>query len=241
MNGRRYYGRTPPNKQFRVLLGIIYTANNIRDYLYNKCFADAKKIINLFSDLYMFVPKIETGRLLMRMYKPEELEIVYKMLSDKNVTRFYPPGFTIERADVLSSMPRRLGRWRDHGFGQLGVFEKESGKLTGYCGLQYFDSTPEVELFYGFFKEFWGKGYATEAATAMLRFGFEQTNLDKIAAGTHPDNFVSQKVLTKIGMEKFVGLKRFYNIDSVYFSILRGNYKPDETAKYAVSFTEIND
>lgn len=132
-------------------------------------------------------------------------------------------------------------RWREQGFGQLGVFEKDSEKLIGYCGLQYFDNTPEVEIYYGFFKDFWGKSYATEAAKAMLRFGFEQTNLDKIAAGTHPDNFASQKVLQKIGLEKFDGLKRFYNIDSAYFSILREDFIPDDAAKYAVSYTEIDD
>lgn len=189
----------------------------------------------------MLLPEIETERLLLRMYMQEELEIVYKMLADKDVTRFYPPGFSIKREDVLSSLPRRLKRWREQGFGQLGVFEKKSGKLTGYCGLQYFDSTPEVEIFYGLFKEFWGKGYATEAAKAMLRFGFEETNLDKIAAGTHPDNFASQKILQKIGLEKHDGLKRFYNIDSVYFSIFRADYKPDETTKYVLSRTQIDD
>jgi RimJ/RimL family protein N-acetyltransferase len=189
----------------------------------------------------MLLPRIETGRLLLRMYRAEELEIVYKMLADKDVTRFYPPGFSITRADVLNSLPRRLERWRENGFAQLGVFEKESGKLTGYCGLQYFDDTPEVEIYYGFFKDFWGKGYATEAAKAMLRFGFEETTLDKIAAGTHPDNFASQKVLQKIGLEKHAGLQRFYNIDSVYFSIFRKDYKPDETAEYILSRTKIDD
>jgi RimJ/RimL family protein N-acetyltransferase len=189
----------------------------------------------------MLVPGIETERLLLRMYRPEELETIYQMLSDKNVTRFYPPGFTITREVVLASMPRRLEVWRERGFAQLGVFEKETGNLVGYCGLQPFDKTPEIEIYYGYFKDAWGKGYATEAARAMLRFGFEETTLDKIVAGTHPDNFASQKVLEKIGLEKQEGLRRFYNIDSVYFSILRQDYKPDETAKYVLSRTEIDD
>jgi ribosomal-protein-alanine N-acetyltransferase len=189
----------------------------------------------------MKIPKIETARLLLRMYVWEELEIVYKMLADKDVTRFYPPGFSITREDVLASMPRRFERWRKRGFAQLGVFEKENENLIGYCGLQYFDNTPEVEIYYGFFKNAWGKGFATEAAKAMLRFGFEETNLDKIVAGTHPDNVASQKVLQKIGLKKHEGLRRFYNIDSVYFSILREDYKPDDADEYELSWTEIDD
>lgn len=188
----------------------------------------------------MLIPKIETERLLLRMYKPEELEIVYKMLADKNVTRFYPPGFTITRENVLASMPLRLEKWRERGFAQLGVFEKKNENLIGYCGLQYFDNTPEVEIYYGFFQNAWGKGYATEAARAMLRFGFENTNLDKIVAGTHPGNTASQKVLQKIGLKKHVGLRRFYNIDSVYFSVIRNNYKSD-AAEYDLSWTEIGE
>ncbi|MGC2237921.1 MAG: GNAT family N-acetyltransferase [Pyrinomonadaceae bacterium] len=188
----------------------------------------------------MRLPIIETKRLLLRMYKPEELEIVYKMLADKDVTRFYPPGFSITREDVLASLPRRVERWRERGFAQLGVFEKENENLTGYCGLQYFDNTPEVEIYYGFFKDSWGKGFATEAARAMLRFGFEETNLDEIVAGTHPDNFASQKVLMNIGLKKHEGLRRFYNIDSVYFSISREDYKPDEV-EYDLSWTKIDD
>ncbi|MET0753512.1 MAG: GNAT family N-acetyltransferase [Pyrinomonadaceae bacterium] len=188
----------------------------------------------------MRLPIIETKRLLLRMYKPEELEIVYKMLADKDVTRFYPPGFSIAREDVLASLPRRLERWRERGFAQLGVFEKENENLIGYCGLQYFDDTPEVEIYYGFFKNSWGKGFATESAKAMLRFGFEETNLDEIVAGTHPDNFASQKVLTNISLKKHEGLRRFYNIDSVYFSISRENYKPDN-AEYDLNWTKIDD
>jgi len=188
----------------------------------------------------MRLPVIETERLLLRIYKPEELETVYKMLSDKDVTRFYPPGFRITREDVLSSLPRRIKRWRERGFAHLGVFEKENENLIGYCGLQFFDNTPEVEIYYGFFKDFWGKGFATEAAKAMLRFGFEETSLDKIVAGTHPDNIASQKVLTNIGLNKHEVLRRFYNIDSVYFSIFREDYQTD-ASKYDLIYTEIDD
>lgn len=189
----------------------------------------------------MPIPRIETERLVLRMYQPTELETVYRLLADKDVKRFYPPGFSVTREQIVDGFPRRMDGWRAQGFGQLGVFEKKTGEMLGYCGLQFFDATPEVEIYYGFFQKAWGKGIATEAAAAMLRFGFEETHLDKIVAGTHPDNFASQKVLEKIGLIKYPELKRFYNIDSVYFSILRQNFRPDPTAAYVLSWMEIDD
>jgi ribosomal-protein-alanine N-acetyltransferase len=190
----------------------------------------------------MLLPKIETERLWLRMYRRAELETVYRLMTDREVTKFFPtpPGHVIEREDVLASLPRRVERWRAQGFGQLGVFEKTCEKLIGYCGLQRLDKTPEVEIYYGFFKDFWGKGLATEAAKAFLRFGFEEIKLEKIVAVTQSKNFASQKVLLKIGLKQESESRRFYNADLNYFSLLRARYKPD-AAEYNLSTTEIDD
>jgi ribosomal-protein-alanine N-acetyltransferase len=155
------------------------------------------------------------------------------------VKRFLPD-YPVEKEDVLASLPRRLQRWREQGFAQLGVFEKATEKLTGYCGLQYLDQTPEVEIYYGFFKPFWGKGYASEAAKALLRFGFEEAGLEKIVGATHPENFASQGVLRKSGLKQEKDLRHLYGEDSVYFSLLREDYKPGN-ATYNLSFTKIDD
>lgn len=188
----------------------------------------------------MLIPKIETERLLLRMYNADELEDVYRLITDPDVRRFLPD-YTIEKEDVLTSLPRRLERWREMGFAQLGVFEKASEKLTGYCGLQYLDKTPEVEIYYGFFKGFWGKGYATEAAKALLRFGFEEAKLEKIVGATHLENFSSQNVLKKIGLKQEKELRQIYGVDSVRFSLLRTDYKPDDAEKYDLTYTKIDD
>lgn len=176
------------------------------------------------------------------MYRADELETVYQLTTDPDVTRFFPtpPGCVITKEDVLSSLPRRLERWRAQGFAQLGVYEKTDEKLIGYCGMQYLDKTPEVEIYYGFFKEAWGKGLATEAAKAFLRFGFEELKLEKIVGVTQPKNFASQKVLLKIGLKQEQELKRFYKADLNYFSLSRAEYKPG-AAEYVLRLTEIDD
>lgn len=191
----------------------------------------------------MLLPKIETARLLMRMYQPDELETVYRLVTDADVRTYMPapPGYVITREDVLSSLPRRLARWRERDFGQLGVFEKAGEKLIGYCGLQQLDKSPEIEIYYGFFKEAWGKGYATEVAKAFLRFGFETVKLEKIVGVTHPENLSSQKVLRKIGLQQEKDLRRFYKADVTYFWLWREDYQPDAAEKYELGFTEIDD
>jgi RimJ/RimL family protein N-acetyltransferase len=181
-------------------------------------------------------PQIETERLLLRTYKPDEMEKVYELCSDKDVTRHFPPYFKIEKKEVLASLPARLQRWRTQGFGQFGVFDKANENLIGYCGFQYLDQTEAVEIYYGFFKKYWGKGFATEAARAALQFGFEQVKLSEIAAVTHPDNIESQNVLRKIG---FTGGEEaeFYKMPVIYFEIAAQQFEPDN-AFYNLSFTE---
>ncbi len=186
----------------------------------------------------MLLPKIETERLLLRMYRAEELEAVYHLITDKDVTRFFPDYYKVEKNDVLMSLPRRIERWRKYGFGQLGVFDKVTEKLIGYCGLQHLDNTEEVEVYYGLHKKFWNKGLATEAAKAMLRFGFEKVELPRIVAATHPENNESQKVLIKLGMKQGLNA-RFYDLEATYFFVLREDYQTDAAALYKLEFTKI--
>jgi RimJ/RimL family protein N-acetyltransferase len=188
----------------------------------------------------MKVPQIETERLLMRTYTIEDLKAVYVLITDPDVTRYFPEDYSVKKEDVLASLPRRMEKWRKHGFGQLGVYEKASGKLIGYCGLQYLDKTSEVEIYYGFSKDVWRRGIATEAAQAMLRFGFEEVKLEKMVAVTHPENIASQKVLERLGFRRGER-RRFYNVEADYFSISKQDYNSSfEEAKFVLTYSEID-
>jgi ribosomal-protein-alanine N-acetyltransferase len=185
----------------------------------------------------MPLPQIETERLLLRMYRSEELETVYHLCTDADVARFFPFSHEIKKEDVLTSLPRRTERWRTQGFGQLGVFNKADEKLIGYCGMQYLDNTEDVEIYYGLFKDWWGKGLATEAAKAVLRFGFEEVKLKRVVAVTHPENAPSHKVLLRLGLKQEENA-HFYNTDVSYFTISSEDFKPD-AGIYKLSFQEI--
>lgn len=179
------------------------------------------------------LPVIETERLMLRMYRQEDLEAVYEIASDPQVRRYFPEGRKIERDDVLGSLPRRIDNWRRDGFGQLGVFEKSSNKLIGYCGLKNLENTDEIEIYYGYGRESWGRGYATEAAAAVLRFGFEETGLERIVAVTHTENTASQKVIEKIGL-KWERYALFYGLDVNYSALMTSEYAggPDYDLKW---------
>ncbi len=89
---------------------------------------------------------------------------------------------------------RRLGGWA--------VEERSTGLPVGYCGLPLWrEGTPEeaVEIGYGYARDAWGRGYATEAAAAAMRWAFEARDVDSLVAFTARENHASQHVLAKLG------------------------------------------
>ena len=108
--------------------------------------------------------------------------------------------------------------FEQHGFGLWAVEFKETGELIGDCGLFLVEGRgPEVEVAYHFGKEWWGHGYATEAATACLGYGFRECGLQEIIAISYPQHTASRRVMEKSGM-KYVGNARYYEIDVVKYS-----------------------
>ena len=83
------------------------------------------------------------------------------------------------------------------------VVEKASNQVIGYCGLggPEFDRTL-TEVFYSIDQPFWGNGYATETTLALLQYGFEQLDLDKIVGFAEKENLASLRVLEKAGLRR---------------------------------------
>ena len=90
--------------------------------------------------------------------------------------------------------------WEDHGFG-VWLFHKPDGEFVGYAGAMHtsIDGKPEVELLYAIRAEFWKDGYATEMATAIVRFAFGTAGLRELVAFTLPTNLGSRRVMEKCG------------------------------------------
>jgi RimJ/RimL family protein N-acetyltransferase len=92
--------------------------------------------------------------------------------------------------------------FEDPGFGRWACIAKETGRIVGFCGLKRLPELDEVDLGYRFLPGYWGRGLATEACRASLRFGFDVLGLDRIIALVLPENHASIRVLEKVGMRR---------------------------------------
>lgn len=164
--------------------------------------------------------EIETPRLLLRQFTPDDLDDLYRLYSNPDLIRFSGSARTKkETQTALSAIIKHY----EHGFGMWAVIHKADDKLIGRCGLCFLDNTLEVELGYLLDKFYWCRGLATEASHASLKYGFELVKLEKIVAIARPENIASRRVMAKVGMqyEKDVC---FYNLNAVYYAISRDDY-----------------
>ena len=112
----------------------------------------------------------------------------------------------------------QLKHWEEHRLGWWAVEPRLEARLIGWSGLQYLPETGEVEVAYLLSRTWWGRGLATEAATACLQYGFEEFGLDRIVGLTHPDNVASQRVLEKVGLA-FVDRAHYFGIEVCRYAI----------------------
>jgi ribosomal-protein-alanine N-acetyltransferase len=165
--------------------------------------------------------EITTERLRLRWFQPEDFEPLFALYSDLEAMRFIRPGWIPARDEITAYLGRVEQRWREQGFGHLAVTLKATGEFIGYCGFQYVEKTPQVELLYAITQPNWRRGYTTEIARACLEWVFENTSLDRVIALAHPDNVGSWRVMEKVGM-KFEKIAHHYNLDLVCYVMERG-------------------
>ena len=142
----------------------------------------------------------ETERLLLRTFTVEDAPLVYELNLDPDVTRFtFDPIRDIEHArNVLEKTI--LPQYALYNHGRWAVHTKSGAEFIGWCGLKTRPVRNEIDLGFRFIKSAWGKGYATEAAYACIKYGFEKLNLRRIVGRAMPENKGSLRVLEKCGM-----------------------------------------
>lgn len=164
-------------------------------------------------------PQIETARL--RLRPPLEADLddwARTNFDDADVVRYMPKRDLTPRARAERARAVYDGLWQKHGYGGWLITEKVSGVLLGHCELEYLEETDEVELGYALGRPHWGKGLATEAARAAVRFGLQNAGLPRIIAVVVPENVASYGVLEHIGFV-YEMQARYYDLDVVYYSI----------------------
>ena len=147
---------------------------------------------------------IETNRLLLRNFTLDDAALIYELNLDPEVTLYTgDPIQDINQAqDVLEQTI--LPQYALYNHGRWAVHVKPTQKFIGWCGLKARPERNEIDLGYRLMKKAWGNGYATEAAYACLKYGFEKLNLQRIVGRAMPENTASLRVLEKCDMQ-YVG------------------------------------
>ena len=168
---------------------------------------------------------IETERLVLREFTPEDLDELVRLRADPEVMRYIGEQ---SREKVEQRLQYYISHYEPHGFGMWAVVDKRTEAMVGWCGLIFLDETPEVEVGYGLARDYWGQGLMTEAARASLRYGFERAGLLRIVAVAMPENAASRRIMEKLGM-RYEKMAYHYGHDLVYYAIERDEFRTNDS------------
>ena len=147
---------------------------------------------------------IETPRLFLRQWTPEDREPFYRINSDPRVMEHFPG--TLSRSESEQLIVGIESHFARHGFGLFAAELRETRQFIGFIGISIpaFDAPfmPAVEIGWRLDPAFWNRGLATEGARAVLRYAFDVLELKEVVSFTVPDNFASRRVMEKLGMTR---------------------------------------
>lgn len=160
---------------------------------------------------------VESERLLLRTWNDEDAALVAHMYAKPEVMELIPGGaWDADRTARIIARMRELDVERGYGF--YPVVLKDSGIIIGHCGLGQLEQTTEIEVAYVLDSRYWGQGYASEAARAIINHAFSRLNISRIVAVAFPENVRSIAVMRSIGMTP-IGLAHHFGATLVKYEI----------------------
>jgi len=164
---------------------------------------------------------LESKWIYLRELTTEDTDMIYKLHNDPQVMTFMPyKNISYKKAIDDTNTYINLGK-TNPGLGIWATVLKETDKVIGWTCLKELLDTKEIEIGYRYFPSYWNKGYCTEICNELIKYGFQNLNLDKIIAIVHPENIASVRVLEKLGLE--------YNKDVSHFNMNLRFYKLENT------------
>ncbi|WP_206922019.1 GNAT family N-acetyltransferase [Alicyclobacillus suci] len=147
---------------------------------------------------------LQTERLILRRWTENDVAAMAAINADDEVMRWIGKGVPATVDETREAIARWESGWEERGYGLFAVEVRETKQLAGFVGLSVPTFLPEVlpavEIGWRLGLPFWGLGIATEAAKEVLRFGFQDCNLDEIISICQVGNHASERVMQKIGM-----------------------------------------
>jgi RimJ/RimL family protein N-acetyltransferase len=145
---------------------------------------------------------LDTRRLSLREFHPDDLDELAAMVADEEQMRFYPGPRTRDEASAW--IGRNLSLYEEHGFGFWRIESRPTSKFLGYCGIRplVLEGASATEIGWHTKKTSWNRGIATEAAAGVRDLAFARFAQTRLLALIHPDHLASRRVAEKIGMHE---------------------------------------
>jgi len=171
---------------------------------------------------------ITTARLSLRPLRLDDLEAMHALWTESGVRRFLFDDQIISRNQAVDEIVQSIERFETDGCGLWGASLRPNTEIIGFCGYRPFHDPPRHQLLYGFHPDHWSKGLATEAARAMIRFGFERLGFECVVASADAPNHASLVVMEKAGMT-FDHRETINGLDTVSYKLERQDFTPDNS------------
>ncbi len=179
----------------------------------------------------MKLPRLEMERLYARNWSLDHDEGAHALYGDPEVVRYFEmdpvPDVAAQREQIARVRARNAGL--PEGFGSWPIFERESDTLVGVILLKPLPFSTgvdprgalehEIEVGWHLARSAWGKGYATEAGRAAVRYGFGDLDLDAIHAVVDPRNERSMRVCERVGLRHLGRTRRYYDRDLEHYVV----------------------
>jgi ribosomal-protein-alanine N-acetyltransferase len=166
------------------------------------------------------LPILDTDRLRIRPLTWSDVDDYNRVVhSDPDVMRYLRGGQAMPRNYTRNMIDYFIDHAHTYGFTFMAVTDKTSGAFMGHCGLHQLSDV--VEVGYALGKAYWGAGYATEAARAVMRWGFETLSLEEMIAVAYPENLASRRVMERLGMIYEGEFERYYSARLSLYRILK--------------------
>ena len=167
----------------------------------------------------MIRTQLETARLRLRLFTPDDVQLMYNLSTDPEVMKYVDtPVRDIEEAKKrLEQGP--LADYKNYGYGRFAVELKETGEMIGFCGIKYLPEIDLSEVGYRYLKKYWGRGIGTEAAEVCVGFARDDLKISKLIALIMAGNSASIRLAEKLGMTKGP-LIHIYGVDALQYEMM---------------------
>lgn len=143
---------------------------------------------------------LSSERLIFRLPLVSDLHNFHQCFEDEDAMKYYLDGFSATIDESEKKLAYVLNHWDKYQCGDWVVIEQQTGEFIGFCGFDCEIEPGKPNLGFAFLRNYWGKGYATEAVLRVIQHGFQELGFDEIRAYVHAENKASLAVLTKCKM-----------------------------------------